>query len=333
VAEVVAGSLKHFDGERYRLVAWCLMPNHVHAVVQPLAGNELPEILHSWKSFSSKEANRLLGRSGQFWQPEYYDHLIRDEQDFGRQVEYVLTNPQRAGLENWKWMGSGTDVGGTAVSAVKEHGQDAHATSAALPSIAQVMRSGGFDCVIANPPYIRIQTMQEFSPIEAEYLKGRYSTAVSGNFDIYVCFVEKGFSVLGRGGRLGFILPSKFFQTDYGQALRELLVSKRAVESIVDFSHFRYSTGQPLTHASCSSRFQKTPTSDTLRLKMGPGCWRYPATLPRSRSQSSPPVLGSSQGDGNEPFLTRLKAAQFGSSTSPPKSRVDQVLGPMKSSL
>ncbi|HZO99007.1 MAG TPA: type ISP restriction/modification enzyme, partial [Terriglobia bacterium] len=125
VAAVVAGALRHFDSQRYRLVAWCVMPNHVHAVLQPLPGYDLAGIIHSWKSFSSKEANRVLGRSGEFWQPEYYDHLIRDEQDFVRQVEYVLTNPQRAGLENWKWVGSGTGV-----SPVGSHGQDAHATHA-----------------------------------------------------------------------------------------------------------------------------------------------------------------------------------------------------------
>jgi REP element-mobilizing transposase RayT len=123
VAAVVAGALKHFEGQRYRLVAWCVMPNHVHAVVQPLFGAGLPDILHSWKSFSAKEANRLIGRRGAFWQPEYYDHLIRDEKDFARQVEYVLANPLRAGLKDWEWVGRRTGV-----PPVEAHGQDAHAT-------------------------------------------------------------------------------------------------------------------------------------------------------------------------------------------------------------
>jgi REP element-mobilizing transposase RayT len=104
VARVVAGALEHLDAARYRLFAWCVMPNHVHTVVQPLPGHELPEIVHSWKSFAAKEANRLIGRTGQFWQPETYDHLIRDERDFQRQLEYVLTNPAHAGLQNWKWV-------------------------------------------------------------------------------------------------------------------------------------------------------------------------------------------------------------------------------------
>jgi len=134
IAGIVAGALKHFDGERYRLVAWCVMPNHVHVVVQPLPGYKLPDILQSWKSFSSKEANRMIGRTGGFWQPEYYDHLIRNEEDLARQIEYVLTNPAAAGLENWKWVGrgSGTDVpsvkSGSDVPSVTTHGQDGHAT-------------------------------------------------------------------------------------------------------------------------------------------------------------------------------------------------------------
>jgi REP element-mobilizing transposase RayT len=125
IAAIVAEALLHFDGSRYLLHAWCVMPNHVHVVVQPLAGYELPSITHSWKSFTAKEANRKLGRRGKFWQPEPYDHLIRDEADYQRQVEYVLNNPARAGLKDWKWVGRGTGI-----LPVEAHAQDAHATPA-----------------------------------------------------------------------------------------------------------------------------------------------------------------------------------------------------------
>jgi len=116
IAREVSNALLHFDGQRYNLAAWCVMPNHVHVVLQPLAGvtggtpvphSELPDILHSWKSFTAKEANKLLRRSGEFWQAEYYDHLIRDEADFLHSVQYVLDNPIKAGLKNWKWVGQG----------------------------------------------------------------------------------------------------------------------------------------------------------------------------------------------------------------------------------
>jgi REP element-mobilizing transposase RayT len=104
VAKVVSAAFWQFDGMRYHLFAWCVMPNHVHVVFQALGENTLPRILHSWKSFSAKEANKILGRSGEFWQREYYDHLIRDESDFYRAVQYVLDNPKKAGLKNWEWV-------------------------------------------------------------------------------------------------------------------------------------------------------------------------------------------------------------------------------------
>lgn len=103
-ARLVADALGVFHGTRYRLHAWCIMPNHVHVVAQPLSGHDLPEILHSWKSYTANNVNQVVGRRGRFWAVEYYDHLIRDERDFKSQVEYVLANPQKAGLKNWKWV-------------------------------------------------------------------------------------------------------------------------------------------------------------------------------------------------------------------------------------
>ena len=80
------------------------MPNHVHAVVQPLAGHGLPDIMKSWKGFTAHEANRMLSRSGEFWQPEYYDHLIRSEAGLAQTVRYVQANPNKARLSNWRWV-------------------------------------------------------------------------------------------------------------------------------------------------------------------------------------------------------------------------------------
>jgi REP element-mobilizing transposase RayT len=105
IAQAVTKTLLHFDKVRYRLFAWCLMPNHVHVVFQPLAGRKLSEILHTWKSYSAKEANRTLGRHGAFWQREYYDHLVRNEKDFRRIVRYVMDNPKKANLKNWPLVG------------------------------------------------------------------------------------------------------------------------------------------------------------------------------------------------------------------------------------
>jgi len=107
VAVVVANAVGIFSGVRYELFARCVMPNHVHAVIQPIGEWCLSSILHTWKSFSASEANRLLHRSGEFWQREYYDHVVRDKRDLKRVTSYVLENPVRAGLHEWPWVGIG----------------------------------------------------------------------------------------------------------------------------------------------------------------------------------------------------------------------------------
>ena len=104
-ASIVEDALLHFQGERYALSAWCVMPNHVHAVVTPFSGFSLPEILHSWKSFSAHEINGLLGSSGPVWERESFDHLVRNEKAFDKFASYTENNPVTAGLcelpEDW----------------------------------------------------------------------------------------------------------------------------------------------------------------------------------------------------------------------------------------
>jgi REP element-mobilizing transposase RayT len=110
VAQLVADTLQKFAGERYALLAWCVMPNHVHAVLQPMPEYTLPKILHSWKSFTSHAAAKLLGSKGRFWAVEYYDHLIRDQEDLYHAVEYAWENPDKAKLEAWNWRGRDEDA-------------------------------------------------------------------------------------------------------------------------------------------------------------------------------------------------------------------------------
>jgi Rad3-related DNA helicase/REP element-mobilizing transposase RayT len=128
VAQVVASALAHFNGVRYRLLAWCIMPNHVHAVVQPKSGFELSDILHSWKSFTGNKANELLGRSGPFWCVEYYDHLIRDPEDLEHSVEYAWSNPEKSGIRDWPWRARRDDWIGALLKGDDQHGQDARDT-------------------------------------------------------------------------------------------------------------------------------------------------------------------------------------------------------------
>jgi len=112
IAQIVKDALLHFAGERYEVHAWCIMPNHVHLVLEPIGAWTLAELMHGLKSFTAKQANLTLGRTGEFWQAEYYDHLVRDEADYARVVAYVLGNPDKAGLNGWRWSGSGSGSGG-----------------------------------------------------------------------------------------------------------------------------------------------------------------------------------------------------------------------------
>jgi hypothetical protein len=93
------------------------------------------------------------------------------------------------------------------------------------------MKGGGFDAIIGNPPYIRIQG---FPSDQAAYFVNHYRAA-TGNYDIYVNFIERGLNLLSGAGHLGMILPNKCFRTDYGRGLRSVLSERQAVEKIVDF--------------------------------------------------------------------------------------------------
>jgi REP element-mobilizing transposase RayT len=119
VAELVVGALKYFDGSRYHLFAWCVMPNHAHVVFSPVPApgkfsSELIPILHSWKSYTSHKANEILRKTGKFWQEEYYDHRIRTEKEFWFYVRYTLNNPVVAGLckkwTEWPWSGCSEEI-------------------------------------------------------------------------------------------------------------------------------------------------------------------------------------------------------------------------------
>jgi putative transposase len=107
IAALVQDTLLHFDGDRYRLLAWCLMPNHVHVVIEIPGNHSLSDIVRSWKSFTSRRANAHLGRTGPFWHADYFDRYIRDDEHLARTIEYVEQNPAKAGLVDvaagWLW--------------------------------------------------------------------------------------------------------------------------------------------------------------------------------------------------------------------------------------
>jgi len=122
IARLVVDSLHYRDGRVYRLDAFCVMSNHVHAVFAPLPlsteTNEyhaLSVIMHSLKRHTAIEANRLLNRTGSFWEHESYDHYVRDQAEWKRIVSYVINNPVKAGLvadwSEWSYSYQRNEVG------------------------------------------------------------------------------------------------------------------------------------------------------------------------------------------------------------------------------
>ena len=97
VATMVQSALLFHDRLKYRLSAWVVMPNHVHLLCTPL-GHSLAQIMHSIKSFTSSEANKMLNRKGRFWQKEYFDRYIRNARHYAKVVAYIENNPVKANL-------------------------------------------------------------------------------------------------------------------------------------------------------------------------------------------------------------------------------------------
>ena len=129
-AEIVEGALLHFDGERHRLLAWVIMPNHVHVLTEPLPDFSVGGLVQSWKSFTARRINPLLadgsegpkcragarrsqdrqsqdGRSRAFWHRDYWDRYVRNERHLLTAIRYIEENPVLAGLvgtaEDWPW--------------------------------------------------------------------------------------------------------------------------------------------------------------------------------------------------------------------------------------
>jgi REP element-mobilizing transposase RayT len=115
IADLVAGAMRHFHESRYLLRDWVVMPNHVHAVLWLMPNYRLSDILKSWKQFTSRRAKELMDMTeGRFWQPESYDHWIRDDDEAAHISRYIRNNPVRAHLcshpEDWRWSSAWRDL-------------------------------------------------------------------------------------------------------------------------------------------------------------------------------------------------------------------------------
>jgi len=199
-----------------------------------------------------------------------------------------------------------------------------------------IMDAGGFSVVIGNPPYVRIQG---FPPEQIAYFSATYRAA-SGNYDLYVNFVDRAFALLTTGGRLGFILPNKFLKTDYGIGLRRLLSEKNSLSALVDFGAnqvfdataytcllsleknrvkiFRFATSEASAAALEELTFHEYSSG-----KLGAEIWNFESEeagglLTKLRSQSrrllelpADMSRGSSSGDDEVFVLSRDQAASL----------------------
>ncbi len=115
---------------------------------------------------------------------------------------------------------------------------------APLPTTANPKpKPHAFDCIIGNPPYIRVQELNKWASEECEFYKWKYGAAVRGNYDIYVVFAERALSLLAPKGLLGFIMPNKWWHAQYGEGLRKIVADARHLRSLVDFTDQQVFTG------------------------------------------------------------------------------------------
>jgi putative transposase len=96
----VAASFRHWHGERCLLAGWVIMPNHAHLLVQPTGDHGLKKLCRSWKQFTGRAINTALGRTGEFWQGESWDHLLRRAEYLVKYRKYLAQNPVKAGLRD-----------------------------------------------------------------------------------------------------------------------------------------------------------------------------------------------------------------------------------------
>jgi putative transposase len=103
-AQIVAETLHHFEGERVVMISFVVMPNHVRALFVQNPEFPLEKLIRSWKGFTARQINKLLDRTGNFWQRDYFDRLVRDEKHFANCVRYIRRNPQKANLSKGEFI-------------------------------------------------------------------------------------------------------------------------------------------------------------------------------------------------------------------------------------
>lgn len=223
--------------------------------------------------------------------------LIGSELDKHQQL-LLLPEEDRYRINVFDWEQAFPEIFGRAVSPKQS-------------SSGSLAEHAGFDAIIGNPPYIRIQTMKEWAPVEVELYKELFQSAAAGNYDIYVVFVEKALRLLNKTGRLGFILPHKFFNAQYGEALRGIITTGKHLAHVIHFGDQQVFSGA--TTYTCLMFLDKAGANECLFEKVTDlDAWRaaqlsmggpvtpsdpdaddtaaYKEEAPEGRAPSHPPV-------------------------------------------
>jgi REP element-mobilizing transposase RayT len=104
--DLVIGALRNFDSQRYELLGYVVMSDHVHVVVKPATGHDLSAIVQSWKSYTANRLQRAHERTGRVWQREYFDRVVRDAEELSNRLAYIVGNPGKRwpDIEGYSWV-------------------------------------------------------------------------------------------------------------------------------------------------------------------------------------------------------------------------------------
>ena len=192
-SQVVKQALHYFDGDRYVLDRYVIMPNHVHVLVKPMPGHTLSSLMHSWKSFTSREIKKLCEfGEGAFWQDERFDHLVRNEASLQAKRTYVDENPKAAGLSGGFVVGCGlglqtggilpgASIPGTLPERVGAGRMPASLVTGRMP-VLQVIGAGNFARTMLLPHVkgkIGLGTIVNATGLSARHVKEKFGFATA----------------------------------------------------------------------------------------------------------------------------------------------------------
>ncbi|MBY5959488.1 Eco57I restriction-modification methylase domain-containing protein [Membranicola marinus] len=232
------------ESDHLNVMAYNICGDHVHTLLV-CEEEALPNIIRKLKGKSSQKLKEYhkIPREEKFtlWTQKYSTTYIKSEEELWHAVDYIKTNREKHSLPRNKGL------------------QPLVASEVMNQPIEHAFRSeykGGFDVVIGNPPYVKLETIKEMS----QQVEGAGYATFDKRGDLYVLYVEKGFDILRLQGRISFIMPNKWLQAGYGKPLRQYFLTQR-LESLVDFGDiqiFQGATTYPLIFTAHKDKPQET---------------------------------------------------------------------------